>query len=415
MTDKFEEMTESFDRLARLMMDRCEQLQEQINMYSGNNNRHFDHHNTLSYSGSIEALEPIRELMEDPSINDILINGIDGVYIERHGKLKYTDIKFSSEEALWNAAKEIAMRCGRYLDADRPVIDARLEDGSRVNIIAPPLSMNGTVISIRKFAGKAISLDYLADVGSMNQQMADFLKVCAATRSNILIVGGTGAGKTTLLNAISQFVPVDQRVVTIEDSAELKLMIPHVVRLEAKPHVHGTPQYTEVTIRDLVKNALRMRPDRVIVGETRGAEAFDMIQAMNTGHEGSMTTIHANSVREGLTRLENMVGMANSNLTLKAIRHMISTAVNIIVRINRMRDGTRIVTHISEITGMEGETIVSQDIFEFKEKNEDQQDKVIGEFVSTGIMPRMMKTALKTGYKEHMNKIFNYRSVVGLR
>jgi pilus assembly protein CpaF len=404
------DFADALDRATKLIMERCDQLQEQINLISGYNPaRNHDFH-AADLSGFIQGLAPIKTLLSDPLVTDILINGTESIYIERGGKLERTNLRFDSEEGLWELAKEVAVRCGRVLDAERPVVDARLEDGSRVNIVSSPLSLNGTVISIRKFSDKAINLDFLAQTGAMSEQMCEFLKICAAVRANLLIVGGTGAGKTTLLNAIAQNIQADHRVVTIEDSAELKLPIPHVIKLEAKPRVHGAPEYTEVTIRDLVKNALRMRPDRIIVGETRGVEGYDVIQAMNTGHSGSMTTIHANSSRDGITRLENMIGMASPNTQLRAVRQQISSAINIVVRVSRMRDGERRVTNITEITGMEGDTIVAQELFEFKELGEDATGRIKGEFRSAGIMPRIAINAAKIGLKDQMQQIFKHRA-----
>jgi pilus assembly protein CpaF len=409
MSDDF---ADALDRATKLIMERCDQLQDQINEIGGNAHTksiaHEFHKN--KYTGIIPGLMPIKVLLDDPLVTDILINGTDDIYIERGGRLEKTNIRFESEEKLWETAQEIALRCGRMIDAERPILDARLTDGSRVNIVSSPLALNGTVISIRKFADKVMDLDFLAHNGSASPQMVEFLKICAVVRANILIVGGTGAGKTTLLNAISQYIQPEHRVVTIEDSAELKLPIPHVIKLEAKTRIHGAPENTEVTIRDLVKNALRMRPDRIIVGETRGAEGYDVIQAMNTGHIGSMTTIHANSSRDGLTRMENMIGLAAPNTPLKSVRQQIASALNIVIRISRMRDGERRITNITEITGMEGDTLVAQELFEFIDKGEDQNGRIKGEFRSAGIMPRIALMASKVGFREQMQQIFKHRA-----
>ena len=407
-----EDFAEIFDRVTNLLMERCEQLQEQINNYTGAGALHGEaYHNAINnYTAQdSELLAPISALLRDSSISDILVNGPDDVFIERSGKLEKTDIKFNNEEILWQLAKQIATRCGRYLDPERPILDARLIDGSRVNIIAPPLALNGTVISIRKFSEKTITLDDMAARGTMSQDMADFLKIMAAVKLNVLITGATGVGKTTLLNAIAQHIEHNHRVVTIEDSAELRLPLKHLIKLEAKPHIHGMADYTEVTIRDLVKNALRMRPDRIIVGETRGAESYDMIQAMNTGHKGSMTTVHANSSRDALVRLENMISTASNNMTVKNVRQQIASAINVVIRIERSRDGERRVTHITEIIGMESDTIITQDLFEFKDAGDDMNGRLKAEFRTAGIMPRMFPQAVKDGFKEKMNQIFKIK------
>jgi pilus assembly protein CpaF len=330
------------------------------------------------------GLGPLERLLSDESVNDIMVNGPDMVYVERAGKLELTDVKFRSNQHVMAVATRIANRVGRRVDETTPYVDCRLPDGSRVNIIAPPLSLKGPAISIRKFSKKALTLDIMTRQHNISAEMATVLSVAARCRLNILISGGTGSGKTTLLNALSQLIDPDERVITIEDAAELKLQQPHVLPLETRsPNLEGDG---EVTIRDLVKNALRMRPDRIVLGEIRGGEALDMLQAMNTGHDGSLGTIHANRPRDALTRLENMVAMSGVTLPAKAVRAQIASAVNLIVQVSRMRDGVRRVTHISEITGMEGDVITMQDLFTYQ--YEDMQDgKIKGRFVSSGLRP----------------------------
>lgn len=341
---------------------------------------------------AVQNLGEIQPLMADETINDVLINRHDSIFVERNGKLEKTNITFPNDAAIIDIAQNIVEAVGRYIDPARPLVDARLLDGSRVNIIAPPLAVDGTCISIRKFSKRLITLDQMRDQGNLSPQLAELLKVIGKCRLNVIISGGTGSGKTTLLNAISAFIEDSERVITIEDAAELKLQQPHIVRLETKPVTfeHGQRE-EEVPIRDLVKNALRMRPDRIIVGEVRGAEAFDMMQAMNTGHEGSLTTIHANHPRDCLARLENMINMANLNLPTTSIRQQVSSAINLIVQISRMRDGRRRVTYVSEIIGMEGDVITMQDLFTFNLKGEQADGSLTGSYQWSGIMPRFLR------------------------
>ncbi len=337
------------------------------------------------------GLGPLEPLLADDSITDIMVNGHDQVFVERNGKLELTDVTFRDNAQVMNIANRIVSQVGRRIDESNPICDARLADGSRVNLIIPPLAIDGPTISIRKFAKKGITLDVMERQGNLSRQMATVLKIAARSALNILISGGTGSGKTTLLNALSQMIDNNERIVTIEDAAELQLQQPHVVRLETRPpNVEG---HGEVTMRDLVKNALRMRPDRIIVGEVRGAEAVDMLQAMNTGHEGSLGTIHANRPREALTRLENMVGMAGINLPSKAVRTQIASAIDMIVQVSRMRDGIRRVTHIMEVVGMEGDVITTQELFRFEYKGESADGRLIGEFKSTGLRPHFTPKA----------------------
>ncbi len=359
--------------------------------------------NVQKFLEQLENLGPITPLVKDPNVNDILINGYRNVFVETGGKLKKVDIKFKNDEEVLAIAKSIAHTIGRKLDRRRPLVDARLLDGSRVNIIAPPLAVDGPSISIRKFSNTPITLDMMAERRNISKALAEILKVCGACRLNVIISGGTGAGKTTLLNAVAQSIDVSERIVTVEDAAELKLLQPNLVRLETKPFELGKTREEEVTIRDLVKNALRMRPDRIIVGEVRGPEAFDMMQAMNTGHEGSMTTIHANHPRDALSRLENMIMMADLGLPLKAIRYQIASAVNVIIQISRMRDGHRRITHVCEVVGMEGDTITMQDLFVYQpDGSVDKDGKLVGKFKWTGIVPRFVRRVAYWGYQDKL-------------
>ncbi len=337
------------------------------------------------------GLGPLEPLLADDSITDILVNGPNQVYIERDGKLHLTDVRFRDEIHLINIATRIVTAVGRRVDESSPICDARLADGSRVNVIFPPLAIDGASISIRKFSKKKITLDVMMEQNNLSEAMATVLKIASASRLNILISGGTGSGKTTMLNAMSRMIDPGERVVTIEDAAELQLQQPHVVRLETRPpNLEGKG---EVSMRDLVRNALRMRPDRIILGEIRGAEAVDMLQAMNTGHDGSLGTIHANRPREALTRLENMVGLAGINLPSKAVRTQIADALDLIVQVARMRDGKRRIQYITEVVGMEGDVITTQDLFMFEFTGEDDAGMLTGNFNSTGIRPNFLERA----------------------
>ena len=337
------------------------------------------------------GLGPLEPLIADETISDIMVNGPTQVYVERRGRLELTDVAFRDDRHLMNICTKIVTRIGRRIDESRPLVDARLPDGSRVNIIIPPLAIDGASISIRKFSKKTITLDTMAENGSTSPAMATLLKIAARCRLNILISGGTGSGKTTLLNALSRMIEHTERTVTIEDAAELQLQQPHVVRLETRTaNLEGTG---EVTMRDLLKNALRMRPDRIIIGECRGEEALDMLQAMYTGHDGSMSTIHANNPREALTRLENMIGMAGINLSSKATRTQIASAVHLICQVNRMRDGKRRVTQITEVVGIEGDVITTQDLFVFQYRGERADGGLRGSFQPSGIRPAFLPRA----------------------
>jgi pilus assembly protein CpaF len=337
------------------------------------------------------GLGPLEPLLADDTVSDIMVNGPKQVYVERRGKLELTDATFRDEPHLMNICSKIVTRIGRRVDESHPLVDARLPDGSRVNIIISPLAIDGAMLSIRKFSNKAITLDMMAANGSISAAMATVLKIAARCRLNIIVSGGTGSGKTTLLNALSQLIDSAERIVTIEDAAELQLQQPHVGRLETRPAtLEGTG---EITIRDLLRNALRMRPDRIVIGECRGPEAFDMLQAMNTGHDGSMSTIHANSTRDALTRLENMIGMITNNLPLRSIRTQIASAVQLICQVNRMRDGERRVTQITELVGLEGDIITTHDLFTFKFQGEGSDGKLRGAFESSGIRPAFLPRA----------------------
>ncbi len=337
------------------------------------------------------GLGPLEPLLADESVTDIMVNGSKQVYVERRGKIELTGVSFRDNAHVMSIATRIVTQVGRRIDESSPLVDARLQDGSRVNIITPPLALDGPTISIRKFSKKGITLDVMSRQKNISAAMATVLKIAARSRLNILISGGTGSGKTTLLNAMSQMIDPGERIVTIEDAAELQLQQPHVVRLETRPaNLEGKG---EIAIRDLVRNALRMRPDRIILGEIRGAEALDMLQAMNTGHDGSLSTIHANRPREALTRLENMVGMGGVNLTPRAVRQQIAAAVNLIMQISRMRDGIRRVVAITEIVGMEGDVITTQDIFNFQYEGQMPDGSLKGTFMSSGLRPHFITRA----------------------
>ncbi|MGQ0580666.1 MAG: CpaF family protein [Reyranella sp.] len=341
------------------------------------------------------GLGPLEPLLADDGITDIMINGPKQIYIERQGKIALTSVTFEDNAHLLNICNRIVSRIGRRVDESSPICDARLEDGSRVNIIIPPLAIDGASVSIRKFGKRQIGFDQMAQQGNISPAMATVLRIASRCRLNTVVSGGTGSGKTTMLNALSGMIDNGERVVTIEDAAELRMQQPHVVRLETRPaNLEGNG---EVSMRDLVKNALRMRPDRIILGEVRGPEAIDLLQAMNTGHDGSMGTLHANRPREALTRLENMVTMGASNLPPKAIRSQIAGSLQLIVQISRMRDGVRRVTHITEVMGMEGEVVVTQDLFTYEFHGEASDGKLSGAFKSSGLRPHFLPRAAYYG------------------
>lgn len=334
------------------------------------------------------GLGPLEALLGDPTISDILVNGAHQVYVERRGQLSLTDVSFADDDHLMKIIDKIVSRVGRRVDESSPMADARLPDGSRVNVIIPPLALDGPVMSIRRFAVVPLTMENLVEYRTLTSEMAQVLQSLATAELNLLISGGTGSGKTTLLNIMSGYIDERDRIVTIEDAAELQLRQPHVVRLETRPpNIEGRG---EITQRSLVRNALRMRPDRIILGETRGAEAWDMLQAMNTGHEGSMTTVHANTARDALSRLENMLAMGGLNLPSKVARAQIASAINVVIQTNRLTDGKRKLISISEITGMEGDMITMQDIFTFRQTGVDAQGAVLGCFQASGVRPRFM-------------------------
>jgi len=341
------------------------------------------------------GLGPLEPLLADPSVADVLVNSYRNVYVERYGRLERTDVQFRDERHLMRIIDKIVSRIGRRVDESQPWVDARLEDGSRVNVIIRPCSVDGPTVSIRKFSRDPLTLDRLVEIGTLTPQSVNLLRGLVEARLNILISGGTGSGKTTILNALSAFIDPTQRIVTIEDAAELQLKQDHVVRLETRP---ASAEGTEaVTQRDLVRNALRMRPDRIIVGEVRGTEAFDMLQAMNTGHDGSMTTIHANNARDALSRLEQMVAMIGGEIPLSAVRRQIASGLEIVLQLARLPDGKRRIMSISEVTGMESDVITMQDIFYFKQRGRSENGDVLGEFVATGIRPKCIERLAHAG------------------
>jgi pilus assembly protein CpaF len=343
------------------------------------------------------GLGPLEMLLKDPSISDILINGPKHIFVERRGRLEKTDVEFRDNGHLMQIIDRIVSRVGRRVDETCPMVDARLEDGSRVNAIIPPLALDGAAVSIRRFGSNPLKLEDLLNYGAFTPEMVMLLEGAIKARLNMIICGGTGSGKTTLLNTLSGFIPNDQRIVTIEDAAELQLQQEHVVRLETRPpNIEGNGR---ITATDLVKNALRMRPERIIIGECRGGETLDMLQAMNTGHDGSLTTIHSNSPRDGIARLETLVMMAGFEMPIKAIRQQISGAVDLVIQANRLQGGPRRVTHITEIVGMEQDTVVMQDIYRFIQDGVDENGKAVGYFECTGVRPNFMSRLEQVGVR----------------
>jgi pilus assembly protein CpaF len=345
---------------------------------------------------SVLGLGPLEPFVRDPEVTEIMVNNWDTIYVERAGKLYWTGTKFHDEQQLRRTIDKIVGKVGRRVDEASPYVDARLPDGSRVNAVIPPLSIDGPALTIRKFAADPYQADDLIEFGTMTSPVAQFLEACVRGRINVLVAGGTGAGKTTTLNVISSFIPDDERILTIEDAAELKLQQPHVIRLESRPpNIEGKGQ---ITIRDLVRNSLRMRPDRIVVGEVRGAEALDMLQAMNTGHDGSVSTIHCNSPRDALSRLETITMMAGMELSNRAIREQIASAIQLIVYQQRLKDGTRRFTHVTEVAGMEGEVITLQDIFLFDfSAGIDDEGRFKGRLKSTGLRPKFLDKLAERG------------------
>ncbi|SMX27565.1 Putative conjugal transfer protein/MT3759 [Pelagimonas phthalicica] len=344
----------------------------------------------------VKGLGPLEPLLKDETISDILVNGPQQIFIEQNGKLSLSDVTFKDEKHLMRIIDKIVSAVGRRVDESNPYVDARLQDGSRFNAMVPPVAIDGSLVSIRKFKKDKLGIDDLVNFGAFTEEMAVYLQAAVATRLNVIVSGGTGSGKTTTLNALSSFIDNSERILTIEDTAELQLQQTHVGRMESRPpNVEGKGA---VTPRDCLKNALRMRPDRIIVGETRGEEVIDMLQAMNTGHDGSMTTIHANSARDGVARLENMIAMAGIEMPLKAMRAQISSAVNLIVQASRLQDGSRRMTSITEITGMEGDVISMQEIFRFQRVGLTPDNKIIGHFTATGVRSNFSERFRMWGY-----------------
>ncbi|UZD89887.1 CpaF family protein [Cognatishimia activa] len=344
----------------------------------------------------VTGLGPLETLLQDDGVNDILVNGPQQIFVERSGKLELTDITFKDEKHLLRIIDKIVSAVGRRVDESNPYVDARLADGSRFNAMVPPIAVDGSLVSIRKFKKDKLGIDDLVSFGAFSEEMAAYLQAAVATRLNVIVSGGTGSGKTTTLNALSSFIDNSERILTIEDTAELQLQQTHVGRMESRPpNVEGKG---EVSPRDCLKNALRMRPDRIIVGETRGEEVIDMLQAMNTGHDGSMTTIHANSARDGVSRLENMIAMAGIEMPIKAVRSQISSAVNLIVQASRLQDGSRRMTSITEITGMEGDVISMQEVFRFQRTGLTPENKILGHFTATGVRSHFSERFRMWGY-----------------
>jgi pilus assembly protein CpaF len=390
---RLNDTTVSEDELETLVHERViELLREEDTPLSGQEKAQI----SRDIGDSVLGLGPLEELMADTEVTEIMVNGPDTIYVERGGRIYLTGARFLTDDQLRRTIDKIVSRVGRRIDESSPYVDARLADGSRVNAIIPPLSIDGPTLTIRRFAADPYGTSDLVSFGTFSEPMAEFLEACVRGRMNLLVSGGTGAGKTTTLNVLSSFIPHDERILTIEDAAELKLQQPHIVRLESRPpNIEGKGQ---VAIRDLVRNALRMRPDRIIVGEVRGAEAIDMLQAMNTGHDGSISTVHANSPRDVLSRLETMTMMAGMELTVRAIREQIASAIDVIVHQERMKDGTRRITHVSEVAGMEGEIITLQDIFLFNFRaGVDANGRVQGSLDATGLRPGFLEKLADRG------------------
>jgi pilus assembly protein CpaF len=387
------------------------EINETLQRVINSSGRYLQNQNRLYLSESIAdeilGYGPLRELMEDDTINDILVNGPDKIFIERYGKLERSPKRFINNEQLTDIARRLVSKVGRRIDDSQPLVDARMPDGSRLNVVISPIALDGTSISIRKFGKGKKTLGDLIEFGSMDEMMANFLVIASRCRANIIVSGGTGSGKTTLLNALSQYISEDERVITLEDAAELRLVQPHVVRLETR--MAGVEDRGKVTMRHLLINSLRMRPDRIIVGECRGEEAFEMLQAMNTGHDGSMSTLHANNPRDAVARLESMIMMASSALPLMAIRRNISSAINLIVQASRLPDGSRKVTNITEVMGMEGENIILQDIFTFDATTDrDKNGRILGKFTSYGLLQRsaIYRNAIYHGLIDQLKMLF---------
>lgn len=382
--DKVEYLVDNYSKLSELLSQTFDELFND-NEYQLTTQ---DQKQIISMiADEITGFGPLRELMEDDSISDIMVNGPNKIFVERYGLITLTDRRFINNTQLTDIAKRLMQRVNRRIDEGRPLADARLIDGSRINVAMSPIALDGTALSIRKFSKNKRKLEDLVDMGAMSSDMANFLIIAASCRVNIIISGGTGSGKTTLLNALSKYISQNERVITLEDAAELNLEQPHVVRMETR--LAGLENTGQITMRDLVINSLRMRPDRIIIGECRGEETFEMLQAMNTGHNGSMSTLHANTPRDAIARLESMIMMGPVNMPLFTIRRNIASAINLIIQVSRMNDGTRKVRYISEIMGMEGDNIVLQNIFSFKPaKTRNDQGRIQGEFINHGLFNR---------------------------
>ncbi|POD97225.1 pilus assembly protein CpaF [Pectobacterium odoriferum] len=402
--NKLEHLIHDRSQLLIEMNRLLDRVVEQQNIYINN---HDQLEMAECMADEIIGFGPIRPLLEDETINDILVNGPENIFIERNGKLELTNLRFINNAQLTDIAKRLVQKVGRRLDESQPLVDARLSDGSRLNVVTQPIALDGTAISIRKFSKSNIELADLIRFGTMNGQMANFLIVAARCRLNIIISGGTGSGKTTLLNALSKYIDPGERIITMEDAAELRLMQPHVLRMETR--LAGVENTGQITMRSLLVNALRMRPDRIIVGECRGEESFEMLQAMNTGHDGSMSTLHANNPRDAISRLENMVMMAGMNIPIESIRRNIVSAVNIIIQATRLNDGSRKIMNISEVMGIEGDCVILQDIFSFESQSErDEQGAIKGEFVNHGLLMRsaVMRNSIMFNLNRELKQIF---------